>query len=771
MSSQGDLWHAVRESAPPEALLPRRAACRTGGWCAVLLVFTVTCASAAEAAKSPSDVVFLVELLFLILTGRLLGEAMARIGHSAIMGQLLAGVLLGPSVFGWLWPDLQHSIFPAAKEQRAMIDAISQFGILLLLLLTGMEIDIKLARKIGKTALVISLAGIAVPFACGVMLGWFMPETLLPAPGRRLLTSLFLGLALSISSIKIVAVIVREMKFMRRDLGQIIVASAIMEDTIGWIIIATVFGLAQANKIDAASVAKGLIGTAVFLAGSFTAGRRIVFHLIRLANDNFVSDFPVITTILVIMIAMALMTHSIGVHSVLGAFVSGVLVGQSPILTKHIGEQLRGLIQAFFMPVFLGMAGLSADLTTLKDPALLLITLALIAIASIGKFAGAFIGGEIGGLTRREALALACAMNARGTTEVIVATIGLSMGVLSQNLFTMIVAMAVTTTMAMPPMLRWALTRVPPSKAEKERLEREEFETKGFVANLERLLLAADESANGKFGSHIAGLIAGRSGMPTTVIQLGRQHFEKKKTNVEAGTTVGEIVKAAAEKTKKSNLEESEPASVDVTVRTPSDTTNQEAVTSEAKKGYDLLFIAVDKARSKDGTFNPEIDHIASGFEGPLAIVAGRRESLKQPDTGPFSILVPATGTGVSRRAAEIAIALGRASGCSITALYAVPAASTAGPQPRQRSLRERRNEQTILNDIVEMAGLYEIKVETATRSDIAPDEAILTEAKNGRHDLIIMGVNRRPGDKLFFGDTAASVFEKSPSSLLFLSS
>ena len=235
-------------------------------------------------------------------------------------------------------------------------------------------------------------------------------------------------------------------------------------------------------------MAKSVLGTAVFLIASFTIGRRVVFFLIRWANDNFEGDFPVITTILVIMGVMALTTHFIGVHTVLGAFVAGVLIGESPILSKHIDEQLRGLILAFFMPVFFGIAGLSADLTVLKDPSLALMALGLIAIASFGKFAGAFIGGEIGGLTRRELLALACGMNARGSTEVIVATIGLSMGALSQNLFTMIVAMAIVTTMAMPPMLRWGLSRVPMGKDEKERLEREEFEAKGFVPNLERLL-------------------------------------------------------------------------------------------------------------------------------------------------------------------------------------------------------------------------------------------------------------------------------------------
>src|SRR5436309_8243065 len=488
---------------------------------AACLALNSLAAFAAEGGRGgPSEVVFLAQLILLMLVGRLLGEAMNRIGQPSVMGMLLGGIVIGPSILGVLWPDLQQTIFPRMPEQKAMLDAIAQLGILLLLLLAGMETDLKLVRKVGRAALTVSLSGVAVPFTCGSALGQLMPETLLPHEHHRLVTSLFLGTALSISSIKIVAAIVREMGFTRRNLGQIIVASAICEDSIGWVIIAIIFSLAQAGTIDVVNVIKSVLGTAAFLLGSFTVGGWIVHFLIRWTNDNFESEFPVITTILVIMGAMALLTHFIGVHTVLGAFVAGVLIGESPILSKHIDEQLRGLILAFFMPVFFGIAGLSADLTVLTQPALFLMTLGVIAIASFGKFAGAFIGGEIGGMTRREAFALACGMNARGSTEVIIATIGLSMGALTQNLFTMIVTMAVVTTMAMPPMLRWALGRVPLSKAEKARLEREEHEARGFVSNLERLLLAVDQSPNGKFAASLAGLLAATRGIPITVVSV-----------------------------------------------------------------------------------------------------------------------------------------------------------------------------------------------------------------------------------------------------------
>src|SRR4029079_10892949 len=220
-------------------------------------------------------------------------------------------------------------------------------------------------------------------------------------PSKRTITSLFLGTALSIASVKIVATVVREMNFLRRTVGQVILGSAIVDDTIGWIIIAVIFGLALQGHVDPLSIGKSVVGTLAFMAFSLTIGRRLVSLIIRWVNDTFVSDFAVITAILLIMGVMALTTHMIGGHSVLGAFVAGILVGESPILTRHIDQQVRGLIIAFFMPVFFGTAGWAADLTVLKDPELLMLTLGLIAIATLGKFGGAFVGGELGGLSRR----------------------------------------------------------------------------------------------------------------------------------------------------------------------------------------------------------------------------------------------------------------------------------------------------------------------------------------------------------------------------------
>lgn len=743
-----------------------------------LLPVSASAAFAAEGQSGPSEAVFIVQLMVLLLVGRLLGEALLRMGQPAIMGQLMAGLILGPSLLGALFPDLQHAIFPPAKEQKAMLDAVAQFGVLLILLMTGMETDLALVKKSSRASIAASVSGVIIPFALGFALGEFLPDAMIPDPDKRLITSLFLGTALSIASVKIVATVVREMNFLRRTVGQVIIGSAIVDDTIGWIIIAVIFGLALKGHVDPFSIAQSVIGTLVFMAFSLTVGRRIVSFIIRWVNDNFVSELAVITAILLIMGAMALTTHLIGVHSVLGAFVAGILIGESPLLTKHIEDELRGLIVAFFMPVFFGTAGLGADLTVLKDPNLLMLTGGLILIATLGKFGGAFLGGELGGLSRREALALATGMNARGSTEVIVATIGLSMGALSQDLFTMIVTMAILTTLAMPPTLRWTLSRVPMRKEEKERLEREEQEAKGFVPNMERLLVAIDDSANGKFAARVAGMVAGTTAMPTTVMHVvpgkkiaGKKangkapSSEEKEAAKEAAETAAQMVRDAAKQTASDEAvdgKKKEAEKLDVTVLA-NKTAEKEAVAEEAEKGYDMMVVGLQSTTLRSHKFSPHVTQLAEGFEGPLTIVEARDGHIKDPAQAALSILVPVNGTGPSRRAAEVAISMARATRAPVTALYVAP------PKQNGAKARNRQMADAVLKDIVKLGETYDVEAVASLRSEKDADDAILKEAAKRRHNLIVIGVERRPGKELFLGETATAVLEKSDRSIVFV--
>jgi Kef-type K+ transport system membrane component KefB/nucleotide-binding universal stress UspA family protein len=757
-----------------------------------LLLCSAASAFAAESAGKPSTPLFVTEVLILVVAGRLLGEAMQRIGQPSVMGHLLAGVVLGPSVFGALWPEAQHALFPTGAAQKGMIDAVGQVGVLMLLLLAGMETDIGLARRTGRASLAVSVCGILLPFACGFALGLYLPDFLLPNPDERFPAALLLGTALSISSVKIVAVVVREMNFMRRNIGQVILASAVIDDTIGWIIIAITLSLVEHSHLDWMTLAKSVIGTAVFLGVSFTIGRRLVFWLIRWANDSFESELPVISLVLALTFGMALITDAIGVHDVLGAFVAGILVGQSPILTKQIDQQLRGVITALFMPIFFGLAGITADLTILANPEILLLTAGIVAIATVGKFSGAFTGGRLGGLRLPESFAIACGMNARGSTEVIVATIGLSMGVLSQDLFTMIVTMAVLTTLAMPPSLRWALARLPMREEERQRIEREEFEAKGFMPNVERLLLAVDDSPNGKFMAHLTGLLAGRRGTPTTLVRMRNPEPTPQaedhgpEADLKAGAETArdahdaeqalseaaaqEEMTGKAEPAEKDNGEKKAPKAstreVSVTRAESKTEGPEEIVARESRKGYDLMMVGVDETVGPDGALHEDVARIVGAFEGPLGVAIARGSHRDDPARR-LKILVPVSGNNVSRRAAEVAVMLARAQDVPITFLYVASGKRAGG----RRSGTLHQHEQAALKELVTWAERYDTQARVAVHTEMAPQEAILREIKQHHYDLVVMGVNRRPGEALFFGNVAGAVIEDAEASVLLLSS
>jgi nucleotide-binding universal stress UspA family protein len=553
----------------------------------------------------------------------------------------------------------------------------------------------------------------------------------------------------------------------------------------------------------------------LFLLFCFTAGRWLVFTAIRWVNDTFRSDFPVITTILVIMGVMALITQLLGIRTVLGAFMAGVLVGQSPILTAHIQQQLRGMISAFFMPIFFGMSGLAANLTILKDPTIAALTIGLVIIASVGKFSGAFLGSMIGGLKWREGVALGCAMNARGSTEVIVASIGLSMGALTQNLYTMIVTMAMLTTMAMPPMLRAALSGLPMDEAEKKRMEREKLDERGFVPNLERLLLAVDTSPVGRFAARLAGLLAGGHGMPVTMLKLdtdlreitgkanriakksegtekvredrqeemrqehnldkasgdrdsaqkdisGAQSINQSAAEQAADPVAKEVTtgaRASAERARKDRAEP-DPDDVHLTTKVPVDKAS-EVVRDEARRGYDLLFIGMEETHDADGNISPEIAELASGFDGPLALLSDAGEKTAPQLSARTHILLPVNGSPASRRAAEVSFAFARATGARVSALYV---SQTDGHS------RTRSREEGVLKDMTELAERYDVRFSTRISQRSGAAEAILKEAKNG-YSMIVMGVSPRPGEELFFGNTAASVFRDWKKPLLLVAS
>ena len=751
------------------------------------------CLAAAAGHEEQLATIFFAQVLLLIAVGRLLGEWMQRIGQPPVIGQLLAGIVLGPSVFGAIWQAGQQTIFPPNSSDRQMLNAVSDIGVLLLLLLTGMETDLALVKRLRSTAAITSAAGIIIPFGCGYVLGEMLPDSVLPDPNRRLLTSLFLATALSISSVKIVAAVLREVDYLRRNLGQVILAAAILDDSIGWTILAFIGGLAAQGRLVIGPVLFSVLGTATFLTFCFTIGRRCVARIIRWTNDHFVIETPVISVILVIMIALALVTNFIGVHIVLGAFAAGIMIGQSPILTKHIEEQLRGLIVALFMPIFFGVAGLAIDLKVLSDPHLLGLALLLIGIASIGKLGGCYLGSRVARMNHREALAVGFAMNARGSTEVILATIGLTIGVLNQQLFTVIVLMAVVTTVCMPPLLRWALARVPLRDEEKARLEREAAEEKDFVPKLERVLVALDSGDNGRIASQLAGWLVGARHLTATIMEVDGAAKNSGPASPSQGvieaaeTAVAHAAEAkdyppkddardpidvAVEGAKAERIPVRELVSI-LPLKAHDDTRDDacaEVILAEAKKGYGLLFLGLG-AGSETTThyFPPSIEKIVREFTGPIAIVLNCAVRNVPSDTALEKILVPTTAADYSRFGAEVAVAIAKGCGAMITAL------NISSP-PAENELLRRPNQllrtgRALLGEIVALGEREGVRVRSKAFVGPAKESAIISQATLGGHQLIVLGTKAWYADRLHFGHSAEAIIENAPCPILVVKS
>jgi K+:H+ antiporter len=707
--------------------------------------------------------IFLAQVILLLTVGRLLSELMQRIGQPQVMGQLLAGLLLGPSVLGALSPDLHHMIFPDNAAQRRMLQGLSELGILLLLLLTGMETNLAAVRSMQRTAISVSLSGIVIPFACGVMLGLVMPESLLPRPDFRLPTALFLGTALSISSVKIVAAVVRDMGFLRRRVGRVMISAAIVDDTLAWIIIAITASLAMHGAVNMLTVARTLLEVSLFLLVAFTIGRRFVVWAIRWANDHLTIEMPVITAIIVMTAAFALSTELIGVHTVLGAFVAGLLVGRSPILTRQVDVQLRGLIVGLFMPIFFGSAGLSADLTVLLDPRMALFAGILIAVASIGKLIGAYTGGLIGGLNLREATALAWGMNARGSTEIIVGTIGLSIGALSKDLFTMIVTMAVITTLMMPPGLRWALRRVPTSAEEKAAEEREAAEADQFLPAIERVLAVVDRSASGTLAARLAGQLAGSTNKLTAIFDVEQNLAEAPKAQSSQGLQVALEAAQASRNVNESPADEPAEPPIEAAPRAK-DRSVASDISAEIAKGYDLVLFGFERLPAENANLKAILEAINESYKGARAFVVSR---ARNPDMQPC-ILLPVTGADYSRRGAELAIALAAAAEVSLSVLLVSRAAAQNAwyrgrPEPSPE-------DQATIDAIRGVAEHYGVTIRPHIRAHDHPAKEILRFARRLGANLIVLGVKERPGPGPSFGPTGDTILRDAPSSVLLLS-
>ncbi|MEV6849326.1 cation:proton antiporter [Actinoplanes sp. NPDC051411] len=420
--------------------------------------------AAAPALPSHELLVFLLQVAVLLLGAFALGRLAQRLGLPAIVGELLTGVVIGPSVLGHALPDLSAWFLPSTGEQQHLLDATCQIGVLLLVGVTGTHLDAAMLRRRGGSALTISICGLAIPLVLGLAAGTLMPAGLIGDGTPRWVFALFLGTAMSVSAIPVIAKTLSDMRLLHRDIGQLVLAAGTVDDAIGWFLLSVVSAAATVG-VTAARVTAGVAYLIGFIALAVLIGRPLVRRALSLAARSPEAGPSTAVAVVLILLGGAL-TQALGMEPVFGAFIAGILVGLPGAGDQRKLAPLRTVVMSVLAPLFIASAGLRMDLSELRRPSIALAALAVLAIAVIGKFAGAYLGARLTGLRSWEALALGAGMNARGVVEVVVATTGLRLGVLTTATYTVVVLVAVVTSLMAPPLLRLAMNHVEQNERE-----------------------------------------------------------------------------------------------------------------------------------------------------------------------------------------------------------------------------------------------------------------------------------------------------------------
>jgi Kef-type K+ transport system membrane component KefB len=415
----------------------------------------------------------LIQLALIIAAARIFAVLFGRIGQPAVVGELAAGLVLGPSVLGRVWPDLFNAVFHPALAGLPVeasdlligrvVSALAEVGLLLLLFLIGLEFDFGHLRWHGKAALVVSLAGMGVPFALGMALGaWLHPLVAVDIPWLPFV--LFMGTALAITAIPVLGRIMLDLGISRARLSTLTIAAAAVGDATGWILLAAVAALARSYRgeegaFHPAHTVGMIAATLAFTLGMVLVARPLLCRWARramqAANGELSINALAATLVLVLVCGMA--TNLIGIFAVFGAFVLGAVLSGEHEFREAINRRLRDLVTALFLPVFFAYTGLRTRVDTLETWQLWGLAAAVSAAAILGKFGGCGVAAWLGGLSPRESALVGAMMNTRGLMELIVINVGKDLGVIPDSVYCMLVLMAIFTTFLTTPLIRYLM--------------------------------------------------------------------------------------------------------------------------------------------------------------------------------------------------------------------------------------------------------------------------------------------------------------------------
>jgi len=695
--------------------------------------------------------VFLVQLALLVGLARLLGGIVKAIGQPAVIGELLAGVLLGPSVFGKIAPSAHEWVF-GEEVVQSVIFAIAWLGVIFLLIVIGYETDLGIIARFRRAALAVSAGALVVPLLAATVAGFLVPSSFVGIGVDRGVFVGFFALALAVSALPVVAKILQDLGFLRRNFGQITLAAGMTMDAVGWLLLAALSGIAQ-DGFDLALLGWSFGGLALFVVFVITAGRWFLDGIMRWVLDRGSNLTAALTVTVVAALTGAIVTQALRLEAILGAFLVGILLSTLRHQIPQVEHHLEVMTASIFAPIFFAFSGLRVDIGLLNSVEAVVWTVGLIVMAIVAKVSGTFVGGILGGIRGREALALGSGLSALGAMGIVVAIVGLNLGVVSETGYTVLVIAAIVTSLVAPQLLKAVVKgwEIPPE--ELQRIEREALLEASEILGSRRILLPTRGGRNSQYAARVITHVFDDPDVTVLAVDVVKSWTQRVLHRVRPGESdpddvLGELAGVSHRMVRK-------------TARDPA-----AAIAREARLGYDLVLLgATEEERDGIGVFSTVVDRVLGSIDIPSVIVrlpaAAEGDGMREM---PRRILVPVVASRATRAAEELAYSLLKETGGRAFALHVVNR-----PEGQGIALDEAAAEAAVRagQEMVSAAAAFGERLGVVVESGIrvAPNPAaeIVEVANAGAFDLVVIGAANKPlSNRPFFGHRVTYMIDHS---------
>ncbi|MCU0437068.1 MAG: cation:proton antiporter [Raineya sp.] len=405
-----------------------------------------------ESLNHHEVVLFLVQLSLMLLSGRIIGEIMRFFNQPMVIGEILAGIILGPTLLGNYFPDFFATLFPKTGHSPVALNGFTQVSVVLLLFIGGLEVELPTVINQGKKAFVTSFFGIAMSFSIGFFITYENASFFHIAPEKHLVFSLFIGTALSITALPVIVRTLLDLGIFKSQIGMLIVATAMIDDFLGWMIFSIILTMMEEGAEQ--SIIYTVSFTIIFALLMLTVFRRLMDKVLPWFTEHLAFPGGILSIMLVLSFLGAAFTEYIGIHAVFGSFLVGVALGDSVHMTEKIKEIVHHFVTNIFAPLFFVSIGLKVNFATNFD---IILVSSIMIMAFAGKTIGCSLAAFLTGFTKRQSLAIGFGMNARGAMEIILATLALQNGLINEKMFVALVVMAIVTSVTAGSMMKFFL--------------------------------------------------------------------------------------------------------------------------------------------------------------------------------------------------------------------------------------------------------------------------------------------------------------------------